>query len=220
MPRAYALSLLLVLPLVACEEKPKESPKPEPTTSAPPTATRTTSATTAIASAAPTETTTAAPTATASSSAGPVASASGKKPDPKDAKSGATAALKPASKHVGGNNFGLDLFSPGCKAAEECSMTIKLAPAGDYHINKQYPYKFIASAAPNVTFLGKGDPNTFQRSSGDFVEAGEKSGTMTVRFKPASAGEAKVMGKYKFSVCSADQCQIEESNLDLSIPVM
>ena len=150
----------------------------------------------------------------------PVASASSKKPDPKDAKSGTTAALKPASKHVGGNNFGLDLFSPGCKATEECAMTIKLAPAGDYHINKQYPYKFIASAAPNVTFLGKADPNTFQRSSGDFVEAGEKSGTMTVRFKPASAGEAKVTGKYKFSVCSADQCQIEESNLDLSIPVL
>jgi RNA 3'-terminal phosphate cyclase len=70
-----------------------------------------------------------------------------------------------------------------------------------------------------VTFLGKKDPITFSKDNGDFVEEGEKSGTMTVRFKPTAAGEAKVAGTYKMSVCSADQCQIEIQPIALAVPV-
>ena len=69
-------------------------------------------------------------------------------------------------------------------------MTIKIATGAEWHVNKEYPYKFLASAAPNLTFLGKSDPNTFSRAAGDFAEQGEKTATMTVRFKPASAGES------------------------------
>ncbi|MBN9165150.1 MAG: hypothetical protein BGO98_16315 [Myxococcales bacterium 68-20] len=126
----------------------------------------------------------------------------------------------PASKHVTGTNFTLDLASPGCKAGAECAMTIKLVAAGDYHVNAEYPYKFVASAAPGIEFLGKGEATTFTRAAGDFVEHGERSGTMTIRFKPTSPGEARVAGTYKFSVCSADQCQIEQEKLDLAVPVM
>ncbi len=99
-------------------------------------------------------------------------------------------------------------------------MTITLATNGAYHVNKEYPYKFIATPATGVAFLGKSDPNTFTRASGDFVERGEKTALMTVRFKPTAAGEAKVAGKYKLSVCSADQCLIEEPMIDLAVPVM
>jgi hypothetical protein len=137
---------------------------------------------------------------------------------PKDA--GRATAQKPASKHIDGNNFTLDVSSDGCKAGEDCVMTIKLAATGDYHVNKEYPYKFIATPSPGVTFLGKSDANTFSRAAGDFVEQGEKLGTMTVRFKPASAGEAKVAGKYKLSVCSDEQCLIEEEKIELAVPVM
>lgn len=125
-----------------------------------------------------------------------------------------------ASKHVTGTNFTLDLASPGCKAGAECAMTIKLVASGDYHVNAEYPYKFVASAAPGIEFLGKADATTFTRAAGDFVEHGEKSGTMTIRFKPSSPGEARIAGTYKFSVCSADQCQIEQEKLDLAVPVM
>ncbi len=126
----------------------------------------------------------------------------------------------PASKHVTGTNFTLDLESPGCKAGTECAMTIKLVASGDYHVNAEYPYKFVASAAPGIEFLGKGEATTFTRAAGDFAPHGEKSGTMTVRFKPSSPGEARIAGTYKFSVCSADQCQIEQEKLDLAVPVM
>jgi len=99
-------------------------------------------------------------------------------------------------------------------------MTIKLATNGDWHLNKEYPYKFLASAAPNVTFLGKGEATTFGKQSGDFVADGEKAATLTVRFKPQKAGDAVVSGTYKLSVCSADQCQIEQQKVSLTIPVM
>jgi hypothetical protein len=99
-------------------------------------------------------------------------------------------------------------------------MTLRLAPSGEYHVNKEYPYKFLAGAAPGVQFLGNGDANTFSRAAGDFREEGEKSATMTVRFKPTAAGEARVSGTYKMSVCSAENCQIETQAVTLAVPVM
>ena len=127
--------------------------------------------------------------------------------------------LGPGKQRLDGQNFTLDVAAAACKANAECSLTIKLVAAAEYHVNKEYPYKLTASAAPGVTFLGKKDANTFSKESGDFVEEGEKSGTMTVRFKPAAAGEAKVAGTYKMSVCSADQCQIEVQPIALAVPV-
>ena len=123
-----------------------------------------------------------------------------------------------ASKHLVGDHFALDLASQGCKAGAECTMTIKLAIDGDFHVNKEYPYRFVANDAPGVEFLGKTEKNKFTKDAGDFVASGEKAGTMTVRFKPAAAGKTTVNGIYKLSLCSADQCQIEEPKLELVIP--
>jgi hypothetical protein len=127
--------------------------------------------------------------------------------------------LGPGKQRIDGQNFTLDVASTACKAGAECTLTIKLQAAADYHVNKEYPYKLTANAAPGLTFLGKKDPNIFAKETGDFVEEGEKSGTMTVRFKPAAAGAAKVAGTYKMSVCSADQCQIEVQPVALDVPV-
>lgn len=127
--------------------------------------------------------------------------------------------LGPGRQRIDGQNFTLDVASASCKAGADCTMTIKLTAASEFHVNKEYPYKLTANAAPGVTFLGKKDANVFTKESGDFVEEGEKTGTMTVRFKPAAAGEAKVAGTYKMSVCSADQCQIEVQPIALNVPV-
>lgn len=215
-------ALVFALFLVACEKKPDATTEPAvvttaaattttppPTASAAPAATSATATVTAVASAAPAQAATTTATATtAAKTAG------------KDAGGPAPVALKPASGKVTGNNFALDLASPGCRAGEECAMTIRLLPQGDYHVNKEYPYKFTAQPAANVAFLGKSDANVFGRTSGDFVEQGEKAAVLTVRFKPAAAGDARVAGKYKLSVCSADKCQIDEANVDLSVPVL
>ncbi|MEA2746833.1 MAG: hypothetical protein QOI41_976 [Myxococcales bacterium] len=129
-------------------------------------------------------------------------------------------ALKPASSRLSGKNFVLDAASPGCRVDTPCTMTLHITAAGDYHVNKEYPYKFIAAAAPGVQFLGSADANTFSRATGDFRDDGEKAATLTVRFKPTAAGEARVSGTYKMSVCSAENCQIETPTVTLAVPVM
>ena len=150
--------------------------------------------------------------ATASAKPATAAAASAAAPAP--------VALKPAASHLAGKNFVLDAASPGCRVDTPCTMTVRLAAAGEYHVNKEYPYKFVAAAAPGVQFLGSGDANTFSRAAGDFREDGEKAATLTVRFKPTAAGEAHVSGTYKMSVCSAENCQIETPTISLAVPVM
>jgi len=71
-----------------------------------------------------------------------------------------------------------------------------------------------------VQFLGNGDANIFSKAAGDYQENGEKAATLTVRFKPTAAGEAKVSGTYKMSVCSAENCQIEQQAVTLAVPVL
>lgn len=151
----------------------------------------------------------------ASASAKPSASAS--------AKAAASAApaepIAPSRTRIDGKNFTLDVASPGCRVDTDCTVTIRLSANGEYHVNKEYPYKFLAQAAPQLTYLGKDDPNTFSRAAGDFREEGEKAATMTVRFRPKSAGDTKVSGTYKMSVCSAENCQIEMPRVELAVAV-
>lgn len=176
----------------------------------------------------------ASPKASASSTTSAKASASGALEDapsknaPKDStdardvkNAGSTlVALKPAAARTSGKNFTLEAASPGCRVDAPCTMTLRLVASGDYHVNKEYPYKFIAAPAPGIHFQGNGDANTFSRAAGDFREESEKAAVLTIRFKPTSAGEAKVVGTYKMSVCSAENCQIETQPVSLSIPVM
>src|SRR3954468_12288327 len=70
-----------------------------------------------------------------------------------------------ATKHLEGDHFALDLASKGCKAGAECTLTIKLGIQGDFHINKEYPYRYIAADAAGVEFLGKPDKNKFTKEA-------------------------------------------------------
>ena len=219
---AIASSLALAALLPACS-------KSDATSTAP------TASAVAVPSEAPTIAITGTPVASApAASASALASASVSAKPPASARSAtsttaavaasapalAPVALKPAASHLTGKNFVLDAASPGCRVDTPCTMTLRLAAAGEYHVNKEYPYKFIAAAAPGVQFLGSADANTFSRAAGDFREDGEKAATLTVRFKPTATGEARVSGTYKMSVCSAENCQIETPTITLAVPVM
>lgn len=155
----------------------------------------------------------------------PVTNSEPKAPDTKSPVVSAIKVEKPqvdtsdgATKHLEGDHFALDLETKGCKAGAECTMTIKLGIQGDFHINKEYPYRYVAGDTPGIEYLGKAEKNKFTKEAGDFVANGEKGGTMTVKFKPAAPGKVKLTGVYKMSLCSADQCQIEEPSLELTIP--
>lgn len=213
-PMRAARLLSAIVVLTACDKSATEA-APSATSASTPTASAPAGAGSVPASVLAQASASAAPSA----STGSAASASaGRAKEPAPTASAAPAA-RAASKHVEGKNYALDLSSAGCKAASECTMTIRLTAVGAYHVNKEYPYKFTATAAPGVEFLSKAAPNTFTRDAGDFIEQGEKNGTMTVRFK-SPAGEAPLAGTYKFSVCSADQCQIEQEKIALSVPVL
>lgn len=207
----------------ATSERPAEVTKGAPATSVAPAVPSVALTTTAPAPSAsgsvPSPAVAAKPAASGAASAKPGAAASGSAAPTAGVAAKAPPAT-PARAKVDGTNFAIDVSTPGCRADEECAVTLRLTATGDYHVNKEYPYKFVGQAASTHAFLGKDDPNTFSKQSGDFREEGEKVATMTVRLKPKSSGEAKVSGTYKLSVCSADKCQIDAPKIELAIPVL
>lgn len=203
-----SIVLFAAVLVAACTKSENITPSSETTSSATPVPVASSQA---APEPAPTPPETASAAASASATPRPTATTVASAPPPKPTTT---------TTRIEGNNFAIDVAVPPCKADTECVMTLKLVAAGDFHVNKEYPYKFLATPAPNVTFLGKDDPNTFSKASGDYKEEGEKTATMTVRFKPSSAGNASVAGTYKLSVCNADQCQIEQQKVALGVPVL
>jgi hypothetical protein len=122
-----------------------------------------------------------------------------------------------ASATFKGSNFALQATSAACKKNEDCTLTLRLEAQGAYHINDSYPYKFTPgptkdSKPENVEFAKA----TFSKAEGDFKKEAEKVGTMTVRFKPTAAA-GTIAGIYKMSVCSEQNCQLEQQEVTLKV---
>ena len=122
-----------------------------------------------------------------------------------------------------GNNFVVNANVANCNANAECKIELRLEAVGDFHVNKEYPYKFKATAATGVTYLGKdaNDTAIFSKAAGDFAldDKNEKLGVMTVRFKSANKGAVSIAGVFKLSVCSAANCQLETANVTVPVTV-
>jgi hypothetical protein len=85
--------------------------------------------------------------------------------------------------HVDGSHYTIDVApASDCQAGANCAIVVKLAVSGEYHVNQQYPYKFTAAPAGNVTYLGTdaAGPNVFTKTAGDFAIGDEKTATMTI----------------------------------------
>ncbi|HEY1960378.1 MAG TPA: hypothetical protein VGH28_32430 [Polyangiaceae bacterium] len=126
-----------------------------------------------------------------------------------------------AARVAQGNNFTVDSNVASCRAGGECKVELKLSAGSGYHVNPEYPYKFKANDAGGVEFLGKDPANktTFSKSAGDFTVDGEKVGTMTIRFRPSSHGSVTIAGVFKLSVCSAQNCQLDQANVSVPVSV-
>jgi hypothetical protein len=96
-----------------------------------------------------------------------------------------------------------------CTHATACEARFLLTALGDYHVNKDYPFKFIADPVPAIQLDG----------TGSFALDDAKHGTLTVRFRPQAPGTQKLSGIFKLSVCSDDTCEIEAPKLELTVPV-
>jgi hypothetical protein len=84
-----------------------------------------------------------------------------------------------------------------------------LTALGNYHINNDYPFKFVGEPAPALAFDG----------DAAFALADARHGALTVRFKPTAAGAQTLAGVFKLSVCSDDTCEIEKPRLELAVTV-
>ena len=95
---------------------------------------------------------------------------------------------------------------PACKLGELCEARVVLSALGSYHINEEYPFKFVADPVHDVQVDGTG---TFRRDS-------EKSGTMTIRFR-THRPSAQLSGTFKLSVCTSENCEIESPKIVLPV---
>ncbi len=99
------------------------------------------------------------------------------------------------------------------KVGAEGSIELTLLPKGDYHINKEYPYKFKLDAAPEGITYPK---PVLARADGEFEE---KKGTFKVPFVATKAGSFKVRGTFSMSVCSAANCLIDKQTMEREVDV-
>lgn len=123
---------------------------------------------------------------------------------------------------VCGSNFFVDT-TPGadCVVGATCNLTVKLVATGQFHINDDYPYKFIADDTPGVEFLGAdaAGKKTFSKAASNWEKQDQKSGAMTVAFRAADKGTKGVGGLFKLSVCSAQTCQLEQQRIQATVAV-
>jgi len=120
---------------------------------------------------------------------------------------GASAAGKPLAEKP---FYRIDAGPPvACAPGATCEARLVLTALGSYHVNQDYPFKFVGEPAPAVAVDG----------DGAFAIDDARHGTMTVRFRPAAAGTAALVGTFKLSVCSDDTCEIETPRIELAVPV-
>jgi hypothetical protein len=96
-----------------------------------------------------------------------------------------------------------------CASGAACKAHLVLTALGSYHVNQDYPFKFVGEPAPAPPVEG----------DGAFALDDAKHGTLTVTFRPAAAGTARLVGTFKLSVCNDDTCEIETPRIELAVPV-
>lgn len=137
------------------------------------------------------------------------------------AETAAVSLLRGACGHAAcGNDFFIDMGSvEGCTVGATCAVALTLVATGDYHINDDYPYKFKADDAAGVEFLGTdgAGKNVFSKIARNWTKTGERTGTMTVTFKSVEKGSKAIGGVFKLSVCSSQNCQLEQQQVKTTV---
>lgn len=95
-----------------------------------------------------------------------------------------------------------------CTAGAPCEARLVLTALGGYKVNRDYPFKLVGDPVPGVTLEG---PGTFA-----FDDA--KTGTLTIRFRAAPGAPTRLTGTFKLSVCTEENCLIEEPKIALELP--
>ncbi|MCA9494838.1 MAG: hypothetical protein KC621_33145 [Myxococcales bacterium] len=84
----------------------------------------------------------------------------------------------------------------GCEPTETCELAVGVRAGPGFHLNRDYPVRFVADAADR---LASDQP--------EFTFADNRNGTQVVRL---AAGTSSVSGKLKVSWCNEEACHIDE----------
>lgn len=97
------------------------------------------------------------------------------------------------------------------KVGQTGAVQVVLVPKGEFHCNEKYPYKVKLGSPP----AGISYPQEIVRDAS--VSATRTS--ITVPFTATAAGDARISGKFSFSVCKADQCVIDAREVAATVKV-
>ena len=97
------------------------------------------------------------------------------------------------------------------KVGQPGAVQVVLVPKGEFHCNDKYPYKVkLGTPPPGVTY-----PQEIVRDA----SVSPTRTSITVPFTPTAAGDARISGKFSFSVCKADQCVIDAREVAATVKV-
>lgn len=118
---------------------------------------------------------------------------------------------KPAEPTMGKldeKNFSLEMKATGpYKVGQQGTVEIVLEPKGEFHCNQEYPYKVKLGTAPE----GIAYPQAIVKTEAITIEPAKA--VMKVPFTASKAGESKVAGNFYFSICTSQQCVIDNREL-------
>ncbi len=121
---------------------------------------------------------------------------------PPTAAASITADREPAAGQVLASDpkFRIELDAPAT-CADGCRPKLVVTTLGGYHVNAEYPTKFVP--ADGVT------------ATGTFAVTDETTGVMTL---DVPAGTPKVAGTLKLAVCTDEICEIEAPQIAFTLP--
>lgn len=96
-----------------------------------------------------------------------------------------------------------------CTAGAPCEARIVLSALGAYRVDPGYPVAFEAEPVPGVTVDG----------GGAFALDDARTGTLTLPFRAARPGPARLRGAFKLKVCAGERCELAEPRIELALPV-
>lgn len=117
------------------------------------------------------------------------------------------------SPKVGESNFSVWMQAGKVKAGQQGVVEVVLVPKNGFHCNENYPYKIKLNDPP----AGVSFPSAVVRR--EAMSVSPSRGVMRVPFVASSAGDARIAGKFSFSVCTTDQCLIDSRDLSITVKV-
>jgi hypothetical protein len=129
-----------------------------------------------------------------------------------DSKVGEAKATEPALAEPEVTAFDLEVKNWEGPTGEEGQVIVTVKARSGFHINDKYPHKVKLDDPPDgltlpVREMGKENAQL----------DGEQALTYTIPATPTKAGEYKLTGVVKLSVCSEEQCKIAKEQLDARV---